>query len=29
LGYFKLTLHMHIVFKARFSLKGIDALPTL
>ncbi len=26
LGYFKMTLHMHIVFKARFSFKGIQTI---
>jgi hypothetical protein len=26
LGYFKLTLHMHIVFRARSSLKGIQTI---
>jgi hypothetical protein len=26
LGYFKVTLHMHIVFKARSSLKGIQTI---
>jgi hypothetical protein len=26
LGYFKVTLHMHIVFTARSSLKGIQTI---
>jgi hypothetical protein len=26
LGYFKVTLHMHIVFRARSSLKGIQTI---
>jgi hypothetical protein len=26
LGYFKVTLHMHIMFKARSSLKGIQTI---
>jgi hypothetical protein len=26
LGYFKVTLHMHIMFRARSSLKGIQTI---
>jgi hypothetical protein len=26
LGYFKVTLHMHIVFRAKSSLKGIQTI---